>query len=366
MLTSETGNGAQLELLGVLEQLQSGRQTLGEIAGRTESKHWYLSDLIDSSRSYGWHECPFSGYRAGIAISCGHEIPTAPLPRFDQIALLIPSLIRWGPIQGLGSLEGKLGPHGMSLSGPNTKNPTAESETFTVSIEVNPGFSFQADRTTAINPRTALVIDFKEPADIYAVRELCWATNSLISLCTGEINPIIQIEARPDSKSGNDFRQIVDLCFLSDKRRRVNPSNTGYWHLGMNWLQIGGISSIAPWAKNASNFKDPIENLIDSQIAVEFDSLFQKLIPRLEPFHKAHCQQLATISEFDCTRRDNQVTFQERISHLIACAGAPFEALVVDVQAWARDVKDLRNNWLHDKRGALRDTVATRDQLDLV
>ena len=366
LLTSGTGIGAHLELLGILGGSRRGSQTLGEISGRTETKHWYLADLVDSSRSFGWNECPFSGFRARIAISCGHEIPSAPLPKFNQIALLIPSLMRWGPIRGLGVLEGEVGTHGISLSGPSAKDPAVESELFTVSIGVNPGFSFHSDRTTTINPRTALTFDFKEPADICLVREICWATNSLVSFCTGEINPVIQIEARPDSKSGDGFHQYVALYFSFDERHRVNVGDSGLWHLGINWLQLGGISSIAPWARNASGFKDSIENLIDSQIAVEFDSLFQKLIPRLEPFHKTYCQQLATLVAFDCTRPDDKVTFQERIAHLVACAGAPFEALVVDVGAWEKDVKDLRNNWLHDKRGALRDTVATRDQLNLV
>ena len=164
LLASGSGIGAHVELLGTLRDSQSECQSLDEISGKTETKHWYLADLVESGHSFAWTECPFSGFRTRIAISCYHEIPTTPLPKFNQIALLIPSLMRWGEISGLGPLEGTLGTHGISLSGPSAKNPAVKSDTFTVSIGVNPGFSFQTDRTTAINPRTALTIDFIELA----------------------------------------------------------------------------------------------------------------------------------------------------------------------------------------------------------
>ena len=108
----------------------------------------------------------------------------------------------------------------------------------------------------------------------------------------------------------------------------------------------------------SEKYIDSIENLIDARVSNEFDSQFQKLIPRLEPFRKTFFERLVEISPLNCANFGEDITFKNRITHLARCAGPAFSKLVVCVDKWADDVKSLRNDWLHSQEFALRDTAA--------
>ena len=160
--------------------------------------------------------------------------------------LLIPALSNWGEIGGIREVTGTFGTNSYSLSTSGSTAPTRQSEAISVHLRVDPGETLQRDGSFAVNPKPLIAVAFEEPAGIDYMKTICWAINALISLCSGEINPVKHVGARLFSGPEYPHQKYLEFTFAFDDKQR-SPDHGGFvGYLGINWLRLGGVDTLIP------------------------------------------------------------------------------------------------------------------------
>ena len=344
-LTFDAKDGTALELSGsfhdpreVLDKAraqQSGpvRVGLGELLGLNGPPVRILGNTPDGPLTLDGCLGELSSYHVPLVFHGAHFDEVEPL-RFDAVKFQICHLAHWVWKSGLGGTvvfkRDSQEVEQVRITYTPLEESVADTERGKLTLAFK--YSHRGDRVVehGIEQHCSLELRFHDSGSIDEIFEIHDALQALITIGVAAPAPVTSIElSHAGTRHPIQLRAWTNGTDASDGDTRLIDQGK----MLFTYDAIGGLEGIGQWLKMSKKFR-PVLGVLTSRWYT----------PQM--YDDLHFFYMVTAAEaFERIRRQEQnINFKEALTTLATDAGAPFQALVGDVNAWAGKVVQTRNN----------------------
>lgn len=346
-LTFDNVNGAHLDLIGSLHQLEDSfdlPERAVRILGLAGGKELTLVDCFRSNMSIQAPGILREQYRP-LRVLSGVQLGENQPLEFEGARLGLLHLDNW--IQKTGTtIDTSPDEHSTGLRKIQITCTPLEKESVHTDdgeLELIFTYRFNSDpfRTTTLSQSAVLGVQFSESRQLRSILETCNALRNLLTIGVGAPASVTEVSLTRSNLTrelGNGKTSPISIGLYNPGLGNSSQSEVKNIHpleMLFTFDDIGGLQGVAAWLKTSAKFEPVIDSLLSHWYlpTIYADNRFLNIIIAAEALERIRLNQ-------------QHINFSEGLERLAHFAGDPFRSLIQDVKPWVNEINRVRQNHL--------------------